>query len=195
MCLHLPCVSLMTECAVCCLSEGHFIFLYLMSFCSETQALICSSFFLHIFLLLDQMEEEEEERLRRPPIIPEPEPVEERECHRASRNHREHRQNQERERPAVHKEQEIEEGEEEDYDNDIDNAETKPCLKPTMRPITAAPSVSSASGNVSPNTPGEESPCGIIIPHENSPPDALPLDENRPKFGLSLKLGESSLCI
>uniref|UniRef100_H3D3V0 RNA binding motif protein 25b n=1 Tax=Tetraodon nigroviridis TaxID=99883 RepID=H3D3V0_TETNG len=119
---------------------------------------------------LRRMEEEEEERLRRPPIIPEPEPEVERECHRD-------------------KDPEMEEGEEEDFDNDIDNSDTKPCLKPTMRPITAAPSVSSASGNVSPNTPGEESPCGIIIPHENSPPDALPLDENRPKFGLSLKLG------
>lgn len=126
----------------------------------------------------------------------EPEPEEVRECAppRGSRNHREHRQNQECERPA-HKDQEMEEGEEEDYDNDIDNTDTKPCLKPTMRPITAAPSVSSASGNVSPNTPGEESPCGIIIPHENSPPDALPQEENRPKFGLSLKLGESNFCI
>uniref|UniRef100_H3C607 RNA binding motif protein 25b n=1 Tax=Tetraodon nigroviridis TaxID=99883 RepID=H3C607_TETNG len=115
---------------------------------------------------LRRMEEEEEERLRRPPIIPEPEP-EERE------RERERERETERERPA-HKDPEMED---------------KPCLKPTMRPITAAPSVSSASGNVSPNTPGEESPCGIIIPHENSPPDALPLDENRPKFGLSLKLG------
>uniref|UniRef100_A0A3B3X5I4 PWI domain-containing protein n=1 Tax=Poecilia mexicana TaxID=48701 RepID=A0A3B3X5I4_9TELE len=105
--------------------------------------------------------QEEEERLRQPPIIQEPEPEEQRE----------------------------QEGEEEDYDNDEDNVEAKPQLKPMMRPITAAPSVSSASGNVSPNTPGEESPCGIIIPHENSPPDALPQDENRPKIGLSLKLG------
>uniref|UniRef100_A0A3P9NST8 RNA binding motif protein 25b n=1 Tax=Poecilia reticulata TaxID=8081 RepID=A0A3P9NST8_POERE len=105
--------------------------------------------------------QEEEERLRQPPIIQEPEPEEQRE----------------------------QEGEEEDYDNDEDSVEAKPQLKPMMRPITAAPSVSSASGNVSPNTPGEESPCGIIIPHENSPPDALPQDENRPKIGLSLKLG------
>uniref|UniRef100_A0A3B5KYU2 RNA binding motif protein 25b n=1 Tax=Xiphophorus couchianus TaxID=32473 RepID=A0A3B5KYU2_9TELE len=110
---------------------------------------------------LRRMEEEEEERLRQPPILQEPEPEEQRE----------------------------QEGEEEDYDNDEDNVEAKPQLKPMMRPITSAPSVSSASGNVSPNTPGEESPCGIIIPHENSPPDALPQDENRPKIGLSLKLG------
>uniref|UniRef100_A0A3Q3F2N9 RNA-binding protein 25 n=1 Tax=Labrus bergylta TaxID=56723 RepID=A0A3Q3F2N9_9LABR len=103
--------------------------------------------------------EEEEERLRQPPIIQEPEPVVERERHRSSRDHRDH------------------------------NPDVKPCLKPTMRPITAAPSVSSASGNASPNTPGEESPCGIIIPHENSPPEALPQEEHRPKIGLSLKLG------
>ncbi|TWW68785.1 RNA-binding protein 25b [Takifugu flavidus] len=141
---------------------------------------------------LRRMEEEEEERLRQPPIVQEPEPEEERERHRGSRSHRDRRQDQERERERerpAHTDHEVEEGEEEEYDNDEDNPETKPCLKPTMRPITAAPSVSSASGNVSPNTPGEESPCGIIIPHENSPPDALPQEENRPKFGLSLKLG------
>uniref|UniRef100_A0A8C6KAS8 RNA binding motif protein 25b n=1 Tax=Nothobranchius furzeri TaxID=105023 RepID=A0A8C6KAS8_NOTFU len=108
--------------------------------------------------------EEEEERLRQPPIIQEPEPED-------------------------HSEEEVEEGEDEDYDNGEENLDVKPPqLKPTMRPITAAPSVSSASGNVSPNTPGDESPCGIIIPHENSPPDALPQDENRPKIGLSLRL-------
>lgn len=140
------------------------------------------------------MEEEEEERLRQPPIIQEPEPEEERERHRGSRNHRDRRQDPDRaearSRPA-HSDEEVEEGEEDDYDNDEDNPDAKPCLKPTMRPITAAPSVSSASGNVSPNTPGDESPCGIIIPHENSPPDALPQEEHRPKIGLSLKLGES----
>lgn len=140
------------------------------------------------------MEEEEEERLRQPPIVQEPEPEEERERHRGSRDHRERRQEPERadsrSRPPQ-SDNEVEEGEEEDYDNDEDNPDVKPRLKPTMRPITAAPSVSSASGNVSPNTPGEESPCGIIIPHENSPPEALPQEEHRPKIGLSLKLGES----
>ncbi|XP_034018025.1 RNA-binding protein 25b [Thalassophryne amazonica] len=148
---------------------------------------------------LRRMEEEEEERLRQPPIIQEPEPEEERERHRSSRDRRDHRDHRDRRgdqdrvesrprpRPAP-SEDEVEEGEE-DYENDEGNAEVKPCLKPTMRPITAAPSVSSASGNVSPTTPGEESPCGIIIPHENSPPDALPQDEHRPKIGLSLKLG------
>uniref|UniRef100_A0A1A8QVV0 PWI domain-containing protein n=1 Tax=Nothobranchius rachovii TaxID=451742 RepID=A0A1A8QVV0_9TELE len=141
---------------------------------------------------LRRMEEEEEERLRQPPIIQEPEPEEPRERHRSSREHRERRQEQEktesRSRPS-HSEEEVEEGEDEDYDNGEENLDVKPPqLKPTMRPITAAPSVSSASGNVSPNTPGDESPCGIIIPHENSPPDALPQDENRPKIGLSLRL-------
>uniref|UniRef100_G3PJW5 RNA binding motif protein 25b n=1 Tax=Gasterosteus aculeatus aculeatus TaxID=481459 RepID=G3PJW5_GASAC len=123
--------------------------------------------------------EEEEERLRRPPIIPEP-VIEEVQEHRA----------EPRVRPA-HSPDEVEEGEEESYENGEDHGDTKPCLKPTMRPITAAPSVSSASGGASPNTPGDESPCGIIIPHENSPPDALPQEENRPKIGLSLKLAAS----
>uniref|UniRef100_A0A3Q2XHB8 RNA binding motif protein 25b n=1 Tax=Hippocampus comes TaxID=109280 RepID=A0A3Q2XHB8_HIPCM len=112
--------------------------------------------------------EEEEERLRRPPIVQEPEPEE----------------------PREQRHREVEEGEDNYYDEE-DNPEVKPCLKPTMRPITAAPSVSSASGNASPDTPGNESPCGIIIPHENSPPNKLPDDENRPKIGLSLKLGAS----
>lgn len=139
------------------------------------------------------MEEEEAERLRQPPIIQEPEPEEERARHRGSRDHRERRGEQERAEPRhrhAPSDDEVEEGEDEDYDNDEDNPNAKPCLKPTMRPITAAPSVSSASGNVSPNTPGNESPVGIIIPHENSPPEALPQEEHRPKIGLSLKLGE-----
>lgn len=150
---------------------------------------------------LRRMEEEEEERLRQPPVIQEPEPEEERERHRGSRDHhhrdhhhRDHRQEPDRAearapRPAHSDDDEVEEGEEDYDDNDEDNPDVKPCLKPTMRPITAAPSVSSASGNVSPDTPGDESPCGIIIPHENSPPDALPQEEHRPKIGLSLKLG------
>lgn len=151
-------------------------------------------FSLHICLSLVQMEEEEEERLRQPPIIREPEPQEEPERQRGSRNHRDCRQDQDRaeaQPQPARSDNEVEEGEEEDYDHDEENPDAKPCLKPTMRPITAAPSVSSASGNVSPNTPGDESPCGIIIPHENSPPDALPQEEHRPKIGLSLKLGES----
>ncbi|KAL6095802.1 rbm25 [Pungitius sinensis] len=159
---------------------------------------------------LRRMEEEEEERLRRPPIIPEPviEVVQERQ--RGPRDHRERdrerdhdrdrdrerdrRQEQDRAEPRVRpapSPDEVEEGEEEGYENGEDHGDTKPCLKPTMRPITAAPSVSSASGGATPNTPGDESPCGIIIPHENSPPEALPQEENRPKIGLSLKLAAS----
>lgn len=80
--------------------------------------------------------------------------------------------------------------EEDAYGNGEDSQEDKPQLKPAMRPITAAPSVSSASGNVTPNSPANESPCGIIIPGENTP-DLQPLEENRPKIGLSLKLGKS----
>lgn len=140
------------------------------------------------------MEEEEEERLRQPPIIQEPDPEEERERRRSSRDHRDRQGEPDRAEVRtrlVHSDDEVEEGEEEEFDNNEETSDVKPRLKPTMRPITAAPSVSSASGNVSPNTPGDESPCGIIIPHENSPPDALPQEEHRPKIGLSLKLGES----
>ncbi|KAK5852787.1 hypothetical protein PBY51_006628 [Eleginops maclovinus] len=143
---------------------------------------------------LRRMEEEEEERLRQPPIIQEPEPEEERKRHKGSRDHRDRRHEQPKPEPSarpVQSDNEVEEGEEDDFENDEDNPDVKPCLKPTMRPITTAPSVSSASGGASPNTPGDESPCGIIIPHENSPPDALPQEENRPKIGLSLKLGSS----
>ncbi|KAJ3612959.1 hypothetical protein NHX12_019216 [Muraenolepis orangiensis] len=67
----------------------------------------------------------------------------------------------------------------------------KPGLKPTLRPITSAPSVSSGSGGATPNTPGDESPCGIIIPGENSP-EVQPPEELRPKIGLSLKLGATN---
>ncbi|XP_013885035.1 RNA-binding protein 25 [Austrofundulus limnaeus] len=85
----------------------------------------------------------------------------------------------------------VNEGEEDDYHNGEDSQEAKPQLKPIMRPITTAPSVSSASGNVTPNTPGVDSPCGIIIPGENTP-DLQPLEEHRPKIGLSLKLGATN---
>uniref|UniRef100_A0A8C6L0D8 RNA binding motif protein 25 n=1 Tax=Nothobranchius furzeri TaxID=105023 RepID=A0A8C6L0D8_NOTFU len=85
----------------------------------------------------------------------------------------------------------LEPEEEDDSHDGKDSQETKPQLKPIMRPITTAPSVSSASGNATPNTPGNESPCGIIIPGENTP-DVLPLEENRPKIGLSLRLGTTN---
>lgn len=111
-----------------------------------------------------QRMEQEAERRRQPQIKQEPESEEE-------------------EEDKAEKEEKREEPEEEE-----EEPEQKPCLKPTLRPISSAPSVSSASGNATPNTPGDESPCGIIIPHENSP-EQQQLEEHRPKIGLSLKLG------
>ncbi|XP_067278632.1 RNA-binding protein 25-like isoform X2 [Pseudorasbora parva] len=84
--------------------------------------------------------------------------------------------------------QEEEEGDDDDDDDD-DDREAKPCLKPTLRPVTTAPSVSSASGNATPLTPNSDSPRGIIAPHENSSHEVPPTEELRPKIGLSLKLG------
>ncbi|KAF3822628.1 hypothetical protein GH733_008002 [Mirounga leonina] len=55
--------------------------------------------------------------------------------------------------------------------------------------IGSAPSVSSAGGNATPNVLGEESPCGIIIPHEKSPDQQQP-EAQRPKIALSLKWGQ-----
>nr|XP_009305706.1 RNA-binding protein 25 isoform X2 [Danio rerio] len=81
------------------------------------------------------------------------------------------------------------EEEEEEEEKEDDDREVKPCLKPTLRPVTAAASVSSASGNATPLTPGSESPHGTASPHENSTHEAPPTEELRPKIGLSLKLG------
>ncbi|XP_056401739.1 RNA-binding protein 25 isoform X2 [Hyla sarda] len=117
---------------------------------------------------LQRMEQEAERRRQPPQIKPQPESEEE-----------------EEEKPI--KEEKIEEPIEEEEEE----PEPKPCLKPTMRPISSAPSVSSGSGHATPNSPGDESPCGIIIPHENSP-EQQPQEEYRPKIGLSLKLGASS---
>uniref|UniRef100_A0AAQ5Y9N0 RNA binding motif protein 25a n=1 Tax=Amphiprion ocellaris TaxID=80972 RepID=A0AAQ5Y9N0_AMPOC len=101
-----------------------------------------------------------------------------------------------RRQPPLKLEPEVEvnqekEGEDDDYHDGEDSQEAKPQLKPIMRPITTAPSVSSASGNVTPNTPGNESPCGIIIPGESTP-EVQPPEEHRPKIGLSLKLGATN---
>uniref|UniRef100_A0A8C6KZM2 RNA binding motif protein 25 n=1 Tax=Nothobranchius furzeri TaxID=105023 RepID=A0A8C6KZM2_NOTFU len=96
-----------------------------------------------------------------------------------------------RQQPPLNLEPEEVIRQEDDSHDGKDSQETKPQLKPIMRPITTAPSVSSASGNATPNTPGNESPCGIIIPGENTP-DVLPLEENRPKIGLSLRLGTTN---
>ena len=151
-----------------------------------------------MFMCCVQMEEEAERR-RRPPVKLEPEePPQE----KPPREHQRRpparapepraRTPQPRTDQEHDQEQDQDEGEEDDYHHHEteDADEPKPHLKPTLRPITAAPSVSSGSGGATPNTPGNESPCGIIIPHENSP-EAPPPEEHRPKIGLSLKLGEA----
>lgn len=191
-------VCFICEGGVCCIFEGHFI-IWLSQHSGYACKLCARRVFFpptipwgnwHDLFLLVQMEEEEEERLRQPTILQELEPAEVREHRRSSRDHRERRgEAQQSQARPPHSDDDVEEGEGEGYDNDVEIPETKVSIKPKMRPITAAPSVSSVSANGSPNTPGDESPCGIIIPHENSPPDALPHEENRPKFGLSLKLG------
>ncbi|XP_018583204.1 RNA-binding protein 25 isoform X1 [Scleropages formosus] len=140
-----------------------------------------------------QRMEQEAERRRQPPVKQEPESEEETED-KMQKDERDKRgggtAGGETLEPDPHSEDEVED--EEDVDEADDEVpEPKPCMKPTLRPITAAPSVSSASGNASPNTPGDESPCGIIIPHENSP-EAPPPEEHRPKIGLSLRLGSVS---
>uniref|UniRef100_H2M255 RNA binding motif protein 25a n=1 Tax=Oryzias latipes TaxID=8090 RepID=H2M255_ORYLA len=96
-----------------------------------------------------------------------------------------------RQPPPLKLEPEEHNGEEDIFRDDEASQEAKPQPKPAMRPITTAPSVSSASGNATPNSPSNESPCGIIIPGENTP-DLQPLDEHRPKIGLSLKLGATN---
>ncbi|KAF3850050.1 hypothetical protein F7725_019769 [Dissostichus mawsoni] len=138
---------------------------------------------------LRRMEEEEEERRRQPPIIPEPEPEEERKRHKGSREHRDRRHEQPRPEPAarpVQSDNEVEEGEEEEFENDEENPDVKPCLKPTMRPITTAPSWRRV-----PKLTGGRVSLRHHHPPRELPPDALPQEENRPKIGLSLKLGAS----
>ncbi|XP_045562912.1 RNA-binding protein 25 isoform X5 [Salmo salar] len=157
-------------------------------------------------------EEEEEVQQEKPHREREHREREHREREHREREHRErehrereHREREHRERdrrggggadrpppehPQSQSDDDVEDGEElDDRDGeDSSDARTHPHLKPTLRPITSAPSVSSGSGGATPNSPGNESPCGIIIPHENSP-EAQPTDEHRPKIGLSLKLG------
>ncbi|XP_045579708.1 RNA-binding protein 25 isoform X1 [Salmo salar] len=167
---------------------------------------------------LQRMEEEAERRRQPPvkpepeEEVPQEKPNREREHREREHREREHREREHRERehhrdrrgggggggadrPPLQQLQpqsddDLEEGEElDDCDReDSSDARPNPNLKPTMRPITSAPSVSSGSGGATPNSPGNESPCGIIIPHENSP-EARPTEEQHPKIGLSLKLG------
>ncbi|VFV21165.1 ac004858_3u1 small ribonucleoprotein 1snrp homolog [Lynx pardinus] len=104
------------------------------------------------------------------------------------------RQSQIKQEPESEQEEEEKQEKEEKWEEPMEEeeeSEQKPCLKPTLRPISSAPSVSSASGNATPNTVGEESPCGTVIPHENSP-DQQQLEEHGPKIELSLKLGVSN---
>uniref|UniRef100_A0A4W5QZ86 RNA binding motif protein 25 n=1 Tax=Hucho hucho TaxID=62062 RepID=A0A4W5QZ86_9TELE len=149
-----------------------------------------------------QRMEEEAERRRQPTVKPDPEEEVQQEKPNREREHREREHHRDRrggggggDRPPPQRLQpqsddDLEEGEElDDCDReDSSDARPNPNLKPTMRPITSAPSVSSGSGGATPNSPGNESPCGIIIPHENSP-EARPTEEQHPKIGLSLKLG------
>ncbi|XP_028677345.1 RNA-binding protein 25b isoform X2 [Erpetoichthys calabaricus] len=135
-----------------------------------------------------QRMEQEAERRRQPPIKQEPESEEEAEEEKTQVQQKEERKEVVDQEPDS--EDDVDEQEEEEEEEE-EPQEQKPCLKPTLRPISSAPSVSSASGNASPNTPGDESPCGIIIPHENSPGTHLQ-EEHRPKIGLTLKLGSSN---
>lgn len=138
--------------------------------------------------------EEEAERRRQPPLKLEPEEdVKQEKAHKDREKRGSGRPVEpEPQVPPQHSDDDdVEEGDEDDYRDAEDSQEAKPQLKPAMRPITTAPSVSSASGNVTPNTPGNESLCGIIIPGENTP-EVQPPEEHRPKIGLSLKLGEYS---
>lgn len=93
--------------------------------------------------------------------------------------------------PRSHKDQSDEDvAEQKDhYNNKEDSQEAMP--KPVLRLITTAPSVSSASGNETPNSPGNESPWGILIPDESIQKVQV-LEEHRPKIGLSLKLGATN---
>ncbi|XP_028293319.1 RNA-binding protein 25 isoform X2 [Gouania willdenowi] len=141
-----------------------------------------------------QRMEEEAERRRQPPLKLKPDDnvIQETKKHR----------NQEKKmsvRPAEPPPQDLKQLSDDNFDEaeDIDDQdaedsqEAPPQLKPMMRPICIAPAVSSASGNSSPNTPDNKSPSGIIIPEENIP-ESQPLEEHRPKIGLSLKLGATN---
>lgn len=140
--------------------------------------------------------EEEAERRRQPPLKLEPEEDVSQEKSHKDRDREKRGSGRPAEPiprgpPPPHSDDDDVEPVEDDYHDEEDSQEAKPQPKPIMRPITTAPSVSSASGNATPNTPGNESPCGIIIPGENTP-EVQPPEEHRPKIGLSLKLGEYS---
>ncbi|TKS87112.1 RNA-binding protein 25 [Collichthys lucidus] len=143
-----------------------------------------------------QRMEEEAERRRQPPLKLEPEEDVSQEKSHKDRDREKRGSGRPAEPiprgpPPPHSDDDDVEPVEDDYHDEEDSQEAKPQPKPIMRPITTAPSVSSASGNATPNTPGNESPCGIIIPGENTP-EVQPPEEHRPKIGLSLKLGATN---
>ncbi|KAM9356190.1 RNA-binding protein 25 [Pholidichthys leucotaenia] len=140
-----------------------------------------------------QRMEEEAERRQQPPLKLEPEEnVKQEKAHRDREKRGSGRPVEALpQEPQQESDDDAEEAEEDDYHEAEDSQEAKPQSKPVMRPINTAPSVSSASGNATPNTPGNESPCGIIIPGESTP-EVQPPEEHRPKIGLSLKLGATN---
>ncbi|CAL8316985.1 unnamed protein product [Boreogadus saida] len=165
---------------------------------------------------LRRMEEEEEQRLQlqQPPVIQQLE--QERELRRkassrdrGARQKDKGRQQRQEEAGGPHGAQSeegevVEEGEDHDDDDDDADADAgaagqdhsrghpEPRAEPkapAMRPVVSAPAVATPpSDNASPGSPEDASPCGIIIPHENSPPDNLPQEEQRPRI-VGLKLG------
>ncbi|XP_058651633.1 RNA-binding protein 25 isoform X2 [Onychostoma macrolepis] len=125
--------------------------------------------------------EQEAEKQRQPPVKQE---QSEEVLHIS---HEEHQRKEGAEQEAYSSDNNITDREE-DEEEDDDDQEVKPCLKPTLRPVPTAPSISSASGNATPLTPGSESPHAVTL-HENPSHEAPPTEELRPKIGLSLKLG------
>lgn len=102
-------------------------------------------------------------------------------------SHEEHQRKEGAEQEKYSSDNNITDREEDEEEDNVDR-EVKPCLKPTLRPVPTALSISSASGNASPLTPGSESPHTVTL-QENPSPEAPPTEELRPKIGLSLKLG------
>ncbi|XP_034530704.1 RNA-binding protein 25 isoform X4 [Notolabrus celidotus] len=145
-----------------------------------------------------QRMEEEAERRQQPPLKLEPE---ENQVHQEKSHKDRDREKSQRgsarpaepisRAPPQHSDDDVADAFEDDYRDAEDSQDAKPQHKPIMRPVVTAPSVSSASGNATPNTPGNDSPIGIIIPGENTP-EVQPPEELRPKIGLSLKLGATN---
>ncbi len=128
--------------------------------------------------------EQEAEKQRQPPVKQE----QSEEVLHVS--HEEHQRKEDAEQEKYSSDNNITDREEDKEEDDVDR-EVKPCLKPTLRPVPTALSISSASGNASPLTPGSESPHTVTL-LENPSHEAPPTEELRPKIGLSLKLG---LCV